>query len=553
MITIKDVAGSVSIASERFGMTAASLSCSYGTGATDPTILVCCENALILVGVDQPGGCRNTAQLKTKYRVWPVDASKLDAMPAPVHFATAVDMPSDDGITPILMISGSRLLLAELHQEPGPVPRSIPVDGVPNRIIYSHYTQCLVVAVTQDDKPTLLFINPDTGEDVGSPTDRNEAAVDYISGLGKAGDRIMGLTEWSYRRDGKVWNFIIVTTRGGRLIVVSTQKGASREAAPPSIRYWMRFKEELKEPIYSVVGYDEGLICCVGETIQWKVLDVKERMLKASKIFRLNSPATSLRISNGKLLALTSRESLVVVDYKEGDELLARLCHEDSWRRKGTDFIEVAGTQPEEPRGSIILVADRDCGVGALWVPWQTPEKEFEVVLEAELAVSVRRFRRARTRAVWEQRQQSPKYGRLAATVDDAEILGVALNGSLHHFTLLSLEAWRLLRFIQNIALASEELCPCRQLRDHRPVESAEPRPDGGLEMHVDGDILQRCLKKRALERLITRPEHVSRFMGLLEELDDGRQAVGLAANGDPGRHFQLAYEILEYYLRPVF
>lgn len=553
---ITDPTDSPANGGQKLGMTAVNLSCSYGAGATDPTILVCCDNKLIFLGLNQHGSCRDAARLKSVLRVLPVDASKLDAMPPPVHFAAAVDMPSEDGVTPILMISGSRLLLAELHREPSPVHRYIPVSGVPNRIIYSQSTQSLVVAatVTRDDKPTLLFVDPNTGDSVGQPTDKNKAPVDYISGLGKPGDRIMGLTEWNYRRDGKVWNFILVATRGGRLVVVSTQKTASRDSAPPAIRYWTRSKEELKEPIHSVVGYDEGVICCVGETIQWKVLDVRERALKPFKSFRLNSPATSLRISNGKLLALTSRESLVVLDHTEGDGPSARLLHEDAWTRKGVDLIEVAGPQTDEPLAGIVLVADRDCGVAALWVPWQTPEKEFEVVLEAELPVSIRRFGRARTWASWELLHRRPKYGRLAATVDDAEILGVSLNGSLHHFTVLSLEAWRFLRFIQNLALTSEELCPYRRLRGHRPIEDVEPRADGGLEMQVDGGILQRCLDQRALERLITRPEHLSRFQELLRALDGVDSTAALIAEEVPDRYyFELAYTVLRYYLRPVF
>jgi hypothetical protein len=552
VIAVREAAGALSISCERFGMATASLSCSYGAGATDPTILVCCDNSLVSVAVDQRGSRCDVVPLKTKCRVWPVDVSRPDAMPPPVHFATAVDMPSEDGITPILMISGSRLLLAELQQKPGPVHRSIPVDGVPSRVIYSKSLQCLIVAVVRNNKPTLLFMNPDTGEDIGVPTDKNGAAVEYIAGLGKEKDRITGLAEWKYRRDGNVWNFLLVSTKGGRFMVVSTQKGAPRGGGLPSIRYWTRFKEDVAaKPIYSIAGYEQGLVCCAGDTIRWEMLDVEQRTFTVYKTLRLNSPATSLRISNGKLVALTSSESLVVIDYAEGNTENARLCHEDPWRRKGIHFIEVAGPQPDEPRGGIFLVADRECGIGALWAPWQTPEKEFEVVMEAELAAPIRRFRRGRTRPLWEQRQGSPKYGRLVATVDDAEILGVSLNGALHHFTLLSIDAWQLLRFIQNIALASGELFPYRRLRRHRPMDDVEPRMDGGLEMQVDGDILQQCLEKRALEQLMARPEHMSRFMVLLQQLDEGRHTAGLAPEDYAG-HFQLAYDILEYYLLPV-
>ncbi|KAL2021939.1 hypothetical protein VTK56DRAFT_6358 [Thermocarpiscus australiensis] len=553
VITVKGTGGSVAIDCEKFGMTTANISCGYRAGANDPTILVSCDNTLVSIAAGQDGSCGgDMAHLKTKLRVWPMDASKPEAPPPPVHYATAVDMPSGDGSTPILMVSGSGLLLAELHHEPGPAHRSIPVDGEPTRIIYCQFTQCLVVAVNRDDRPFLMFVNPDTGEDIGRPTDKNDDP-----GLGKPGDRILGLTEWNYRRDGNVWNFILVSTRHGRLILISTQK-SPREGAPPLIRYWTRFKKEVKEPIYSVIGYEEGLIYCYGQTIQWEVLDVTERKLKPFKSFQLNSPATSLRISNGKLVALTSRDSLVVLDHLDGDKDNTKLCHVDPLRRNAIHFIETAGPQPEEPLGGVILVSDRDCGVVGLWVPWQTPEKECEVVLEAELGASIRRFRRGRTRPLWEQRRHGPRYGRLASTLDDAEILGVSLNGAMHHFTLLDTEAWRLLRFLQNLALAGEEVCPFatreqqRDEGDNDGEDDAEPRMDSGLQMHVDGDILRRCLEKRALERLVVQPEHVSRLTELLRELDGGRHTAGFEAERDRGRYFRLAYDVLEYYLQPV-
>lgn len=555
VIAVKRTGDSMSVDCEKLGITAADLSCGHPAGAADPMILVSCDNNLVALGADRyRSGRAHTAQPNLS-RVWPVDASKPEAPPPPVHYATVVDMPSEDGVVPVLMISGSRLLLAELHRQPGPVHRSIPVDGAPNRIIYCQSTQCLVAALNLGDRPTLAFINPDTGEDIGRPTDRNGESQDYVSGLGKPGDRILALTEWNYRREGNVWNFILASTRGGRLVLISTAKVGARDGARPTVRYWTRFKKEIKEPIYSVIGYEEGLIYCFGQTVMWEVLDVTERRLKPLRSFQLNSPATSLRISNGKLLVLTSQESLVVLDHADCEGDGSRVCHADPCRRNGIHFIEVTGPQPEEPTGGMVLVSDRECGVGALWVPWHTPERECEVVLEAELGASIRRFARGRTRPMWEQRQRNPKYGRLAATLDDAEILGISLNGAMHHVALLDLKAWRFLRFLQNIALASEELCPFvarRRGNGRGAPEDVEPRMGNKLEMHVDGDILRRYLEKRALERLVVAPQHVSRFIELLDELDDGRHTAGFAAGGDYRRYFQLAYDILEYYLQPV-
>ncbi|KAL2258992.1 hypothetical protein VTK26DRAFT_7490 [Humicola hyalothermophila] len=589
VISLRNNGGRMSISCDKFGITTATLTCGRYGDAADPTILLSCDNNLISIGRHRYGSRSGGFTRLEKFPVWPVDASKPGAPPPPVQYAVAVDMPSEGGITPILMISGPRLLLAEMHQQPGPAHRSIPVDGIPNRIIYCRFTQCLVAAVTRDDRPTLLFINPDTGADIGCPTDKMGNPQDFISGLGKQGDRIMGLTEWKYRKDGTDFNFILVTTKGGRLVVISTGKFSAgksgRGGSVLSIRYWTRFKKEFKEPIYSIIGYDEGVIYCLGQKIQREVLDTEERKLKPVQSFDLGSPATSLRISNGKLLALTSRESLVVLDHLRGGEddtlggagnnnnssstnttSTAKLCHADPGRRNGIHFIEVAGPRgTDDPTDGIVLIADRECGVGGLWVPWQNLHRECEVVLEAELRTSIRRFRRGRTRPVWTQPGRLPKYGRLPATADDAEILGVSLDGALHQLTLLRPDAWRLLKFVEMMASASDEVCPL-SARTHRTAcedgsllvvqgSSEElPKPDGGLAMHVDGDVLQRCLERRALERVLVRPTDVKRLVQLLGKLDGGRHTEGLRGDeeGEYGPYFRLAYEVLEYYLQPV-
>ncbi|KAK3306628.1 mono-functional DNA-alkylating methyl methanesulfonate N-term-domain-containing protein [Chaetomium strumarium] len=543
VFTVRNPAGSLSIIGrEKYGSSVATLTCSRRDGASDPTILVCCDGNLVSLSLGQHGSRR--------CRVWPVDASRLEA-PAPmVQYAAVVDLPCEDGATPILMISGSRLLLAEMREKPGPANRIIPVDGSPNRVMYCQSTQCLVVAVNRDYGPTLVFLNPDTGEDIGRPTDKTGEPQTCIAGLGRAGDRVMGLAEWRYKRDGNVWNFILVITKAGRLILVSTQKMGTREGGSPAIRYWTRFRKDVKEPIYSILSYDEGLVYCFARTIQWEVLDLQERKLKPVKSFELGSPATALRISNGKLVALTSAESLVVLDHFHAEADKIRLCHVDPWRRNGVDFFESTGPDLNDASGGIFLVADRDCSVTGLWVPWQIPDKECEVVVEAELPSSIRRFRRVRTRPMWERGQRrGPRYGRLPATVDDAEVLGVSLNGAMYHFTLLSVEAWRLLRFIQNMALAIPEASPAQRDRSavNKEIEPVRPPP----EMHVDGDILRRCLEKRTLEQLVATQGQLPRLLELLGELDGGQHVVDFS-EGEPSRYFQLAYDVLEYYLSPV-
>ncbi|KAL2267512.1 hypothetical protein VTJ83DRAFT_4789 [Remersonia thermophila] len=596
MIVVTEGSDGMSISHERLGAMAVNLRYSHRAGAVSPTVLATCDNALISIRFDSWNQLTKPGAI---HRVWPVDASQPGDVSPPVHFATAVDVATEDDAASILMISGPRLLLAELDEEPGLVPRVSSVSSPVNRVMYCQYLPCLVVGMSGTAGTKLAFIRPDTGKEVGQPVDKTKTRQPNINGLGHPDDRILCLAEWNCKKDGKLWNFILVTTQGGRLIVVSAEKIPATEDNDLQYRYWTQFRRQgqiAQAPIFSALGYDEGIVYCQSSTLVWESLELAEKRLKLLKSFLLDSPAVGLRLTHPglvstkdprdgdvvttstnatKLLALTARDSLVALDHidpADPESPRTELRHVDPWKRNGVDFLEVTIPSPrgDSSSESVVLVADREGSVLGCWVPWQAAERECEVVFEAELPCAVRRFRTGRTRSVWERwrrrdgadadGQPQPRYGRIKATKDDAEILGVALDGSMREFTLLSVPAWRLLRFLQNLALADRTVCPFRgalgrdEGRAAEMEEDPEPRMDGCLEMHVDGDILKRCLDARTLEQLLARPTQRERLVELLGQLDGGRHTAGMkVVEGDYGEYFRLAYDVLEYYLSPAF
>ncbi|KAK0735889.1 mono-functional DNA-alkylating methyl methanesulfonate N-term-domain-containing protein [Apiosordaria backusii] len=548
VISLANHAGSMVASYDKFGITAARLSCTHVTGNPDPVLLLSCDNNLIHLSVDTHPRYPTRNIFKNKSRVFPVDPSNLGAMAPPIQYASAVDLPSEEGIAQVLVISNETILLIELHQTPSCVPRSIPLTGTPKKLIYSNTLNCLIAAVKHNGTENLAFINPNTGDCLGLATDRDDKTVGYISGLGKPGDRILALTEWKYYQHGRMYHYILVATSGGRLLVVSTK----RNKDTGKIHYWTRWKKEYERKVCAVLGYEDGLVMCVGTTIRWEVIDEVDKRLTHLKSFELDSPATSLRITNGKLVVLTVKDSLLVLEHASGEEeggsatagATVGLCNADPTRRNGVHMLEMAGTDVDDAEGGITLVSDMECGVGGLWVPWRQSDRECDVVFEAELSASVRKFQRGRTRPVWEQGNHEPKWGRLVSTWDDAEILGISLDGAMYHFTGLEVKTWRWMRFVQNLVMRDERLSPFTS-QYQGGNEDLEPRMDGGLEMQVDGDLLMRLVEEggRGLERLVR--EHEGRFMELLSEVDD-------SAGGDREKAFGLAYEILDYYLRPV-
>lgn len=552
VITLSSRRGDLAVDIQKFGMTTAYITSHRNsrTPNADPIVLVCCDGRLVLL--QQKTSHRPTTDPDSfqALQVFPLDEGNLGAPAEEVNFAVAVDPVSDNlshNFKHVLMASGPKILLTKLQQKPDLVHRRISVSGAPTRLMYSPKLRCLVTAVNLDGKSTLRFIDPNTGEDLGQPVDKHKNPVDFISGLGRSGDTVYGLEEWKFEKDGSVWEYILVSTRLGRLIVVDTEKMPVREDGRQLIKYWARFTHKEDVPIYSVLGCEGGLIYCAGSTLYWFILDTEAKKLKRLKSFNLASPATSLQMANGKLVALTSRDSLLVINQ---DDSSPSLCHADPKPRNATHMIEVAGPQLDEPMGSITLVADRDCGIGGVWVPWQSPEKDCEPVFEVDLAASVRRFRRGRARPPWERPYHQPKYGRLMSSHDDADIMGVSLDGSLRHFTLLDVDIWRLLRFIQNIAQMSIDLCPFTHLNAFE-MSDLEPKMDKGLDMQVDGDLLRRCLEARGLERLLGSPSLVKRFIDLTNALEGGKHTANLANDAEKLKSYVLlAYDIMEYFLK---
>ncbi|KAK4231288.1 mono-functional DNA-alkylating methyl methanesulfonate N-term-domain-containing protein [Podospora fimiseda] len=529
---------------EKFGTTPAILTCHQIKSMADPILLLTCDTNLVSIEIDHKG------QPRTKSRVWPVDYENLGAPPLPVLRARVVDTPSEAGQAQILMISGSNLVLAELDDAPGPVQRSIELKSAPNKIIYSHFLRCLVVAVLKDDKPSLLFIDPNTGEDLSKPVSSKNQPVEFISGLGKERDRILCLNEWRFIKEGKIFYYLVVGTRNGNLLVIYSQRESDQTLEGPTrIRYWTKWKKDYSEPVYSVLGYDEGLVFCTGLTLRWGRVDEFERRLKSQKSHDLESPATSLKISGDKLLAMTSKDSLIVVDHiraeNPGTPEKTTVHNVDPQRHRGGHFIETQRTDG----GSIVLISDIECNVGAFWIPWQTPDADVEMALRASLRASVRKFQVANVRPLWDHPETFSSNNRFT-TDHVGDILGISLNGSLHSFTYLTINTWRFLRFIQNLIATDDP--ETYELYRSPLTSDLEPRQGKGLEMQVDGDILERFLIKGELEKLVSKRQSMTRFMELLEKIDNGEHTQGLSPENDGEKYLTLGYDILEYYLRPV-
>lgn len=536
------------------------------------SVLLCCDSAVVLM---EAYDLENTGGFKKRNRVVPMDPGSEKAECFQISSIAKIPWGSTTS-GPVLVVTGSRLLVAQLEPGPGTISRRIHLGGTPSRLMYSHVLRCLVVAATFDDRPTLTFMDPDTGEDLSRPTDRNrEDHLEFIRGLGHEGDRIHSLCEWLYTKDEKTFSFILVTTNAGRLLVVSATRSQGM------VKFFTRYKKSISDtPIYAVCADEDNIFFCAGCTVHWDKLDVVEKKIKSYATMGLASAATTLAVAERKLYALTQNHSLEIIDLdsveqKKDFHVVGEGLMEQR-TRPATHMLDVGDPANNPSSWPLTLLSDRECGVAGARVPENGDGREFTIVLEAELLASVRRFRRGHTRPPWwRSKTAQPRYGRIASTVDDAEILGICLDGSMQHFTLLSMKAWGVLRLIQDAATQHDH----HQVKDGSRATGrrlAEPSTSPKTQLHVNGDILESILINRGLERLFESDGNFGIFKRYLDELDDGTSSrvpksadypgsgmdigdnSGDGAAGEDGtdttrrKYMELGYDVLAYFLSPV-
>lgn len=554
----------------------------YVYEASQGSAFVCCDSSFTLIS-----DFRGQRGFAKKQSIWTVDANDSSKLAPSITCVMVLQESLSGNVanTPLLLLATDHVLLAELQPEVGPVQRQLSLGMTPQKLLYSHVLKCLVVgARTLDDRPTLRFIDPDTGEDLSLPLHGNtREPADFISGLGKMRDRILCLDEWHIESKNKNFYFILVGTNGGpadggRVLIVSPR--AERPAQGESrgrISFWTQHRiKGPKEPVYAVTATGRKIQAAFHSALVYYRFDEREKKLTQVSITQLDSEAWKLSVlpSSPHTLALTRGDSLWVLEEGENEADGFEVRHVDPYTPHGLDMLEVAGdwppppqsALPSEPPPSIVLIADQECGLNGLWIPWDSPDKDCEVLFETDLPSTVRRLRLGRTLPPWSRearsRHGSKRFGLLAASAGDGEVLGMGIDGSLQHFTLLDFGAWRFLRFLQNVSETSAELYPFTymQFESAGDEEAFDPRPSATeldtLERQVDGDLMQRILDRRALEGLVwSRREWVGYFMEYLDGVDVGKWTGFQGAVGEEGKgraYLELAYEILEYFLVPI-
>ncbi|CAI4216976.1 unnamed protein product [Parascedosporium putredinis] len=227
--------------------------------------------------------------------------------------------------------------------------------------------------------------------------------------------------------------------------------------------------------------------------------DVRETELPNPCIDTTSRTLAAALIS-GRLYALTQAHSLEIVNldllknqdsYTTGHRLIEKRM------RPTTHMTDIGSASNSSGAWPITLISDRECGIVGVWIPRGGEDGDIEVVLEAELPASVRRFQKGTPDQLGgDQNLGSPDMGEFQVQPRMPKFLKLIQNVADSHYRV-------------TLQVSSDQL-----------EEISEPNPVPKLQLHVNGDILYWCFQSRNLETLFRNQKESQLFMRYLDELD---------------------------------
>ena len=406
--------------------------------------------------------------------------------------------------TRFFCVEGTQLYVADfqIELETRVVPRRFPVIGMPVRVTYSRRLRLLIVGfirttIRQADqingqvslvdkrslKPMITFINPDTEYLEPDPDAMVDDEMPPVEWIGIPGERILGLTEWM---PSKKYHMLVVNTMlgrsptpnvHGRILIFGLVKLGETRAR-------MVLQKEIKQnaPVFTVAPYGESsLVWSCGNDLVFGTVETGQNPMKlhTRMTHLLKSPGIHISVKEPYIYVSTAKESLSVIR-KDKDRLIPLFS--DEIARDSLFHLTL-------PNHSLILTSDKGCTVAGLWQP-PSPRLDSSTctVFEAVLPGSITRLRHF----------ARPPWYKSDVSGDDTQILGSGTDGSIYQFTVLSESSWRLLRFIQNMAMRHATICPVSYV--NQQARHIEPSSEKCRYMHVDGDILDRVLERGGTE-----------------------------------------------------
>ena len=439
-----------------------------------------------------------------------------------------------------------------------PVTRRIAVGGTPDRIMYSKQHNTLIVGLThittkenrrtngtiQGQRsrflfPALEYVHPnensavklvETEESDGVQNGEEPKYIPTFSGeiIGKSGERILGLMEWTPMIDGDSYHLLAVNTlraqhdpasNRGQVYLFNMKRNEEGE-----VKFDLKLRIKLDNPVYAITPYNQrSLVLCSGRQLVIKTL---KSTLEGP---RWEPEITHPLLSNGRCVSVnepyiyvsTDNDSLCVfrLDTSTTPHTIVPVAN-DTERRSGITHLLL-------PEHSLVIASSLPRTVTGHWHPPNPqPNTSTTTLFKAILPGSITRLHFAPTPPPWSPRSPSAP----------PSLLGSSADGSFYALDLLPEAELRLLRFVQEMAERDPRVCPHLAEGSKRAVV---PRAVGELVRHVDGDVLRRVWESTLpgcgtllREWLGAEEERVARkFEGMVEAVVgdlEGRDVVGV-------------------------
>ncbi|KAI9850197.1 MAG: hypothetical protein M1838_006006 [Thelocarpon superellum] len=487
----------------------------------------------------------------------------------------------------LVLFSRDQMFLADLDEIELTVPRRMAMDGTPTRILFSPRLNLLAVGYSRHRVPEALpasyaslagarararmtlsslrffDLDRDTWGTDSSQVEYygRESEAAGRPTLGRAGEVIYGLLDWTCT-DGKAkYHFIVVVTgmapqeacvspgpqACGRLLLLTVGKMADGR-----IEVKQKYAIPHEQPVYAIAAFGpSSLVTCAGTEICLRRLNIAERRWERVAQYSIRSPCLYVSAAEPFIYVTTAGDSVLVFKV-EGNRLIH--YYGDSSARAGQSHLVVPGS-------NVVLATDKESTLVGLWHPsYRRNCHSMEVLFEAEMPQTITKLRFTAAQPSWRVVEALPGIVRVGRAEAPAEILGSCLDGSMCQVMLLSEPAWRLLRFMQNLCSRSRRLSPFGDVlnsRCHVEPQSSPPRF-----RHVNGDVLMRVLEAgpSALHDMLNAPNAEQEHGALAPDFDSPHARlqrfavlVGELLETHPADPVEAAMAYLGKVLQPLF
>ena len=483
----------------------------------------------------------------TLTRIWLVDNnepgcrySNIAAMAQPIYFPNIhTELESKANL---FCVEGGNVHCADLDlsSEPQILPRKLTIGGTPSRIMYSQHLRKLIVGFSKTvvknipgQKSRLHFPMAaivDPFQDFSSTAPEVSLAASHLmaQNIGKSGEKILGIHEWSMAQHHAVVIHTIRNRKGGKaptgrilIYYVEINKDA------------LELKEKvcLKQPapVYALAVYDQNsIVHCTGERlvkhqkelgsdgVTWKIHETA-----ASE---LPSFGVSISVAGGRAFVSTKAHSTIV--YNVEDDSFIPIMSDQAARNISTHLLRESAP--------LMHVANPNGTLAGLRIPSLTVlNRSFINAYEAKLPMNITRLLAGHLQPLWCREYQG----------DGKLTLASSLNGTIYQVHDFHKSSATCLKFIQNLVERVPGIGPASPLPHQR--QQLMPLPNDAL--HVDADVLARFLRhsrpgpELLLRKLVEQPweeseswdplhdpaKRVSAFKELVDEMRSMRGGEG--------------------------